>query len=313
MLTCYDASFARALDEAGVDVLLVGDSLGMVIQGHPSTLPVSMDEMEYHTRCVARGNATRLDHRRHAVRLLSRVDRPGGSQCRASHEGGRAHGEARGRRLDGALRARTGRARHPRLRAPRIHAAVGACAGRLPHPGTRGRGGEHPAAARPGTRRRRRGNARDRADAECARARRSPPRFRSPSSASAPAVGCSGQVLVLHGHARDNAGQAAALRAQFLRARSLAWMRRCDSMCPRSRAAAFRMTPCTDTDFAAHAHCTHHRGAARDSRRRAGAGPGSDHGRSASRPPFSHPHRKEPRASRRRHHLRQPAAVRAER
>jgi 3-methyl-2-oxobutanoate hydroxymethyltransferase len=56
MLTCYDASFARALDEAGVDVLLVGDSLGMVIQGHPSTLPVSMEDMEYHTRCVARGN-----------------------------------------------------------------------------------------------------------------------------------------------------------------------------------------------------------------------------------------------------------------
>lgn len=58
MLTCYDASFARALDEAGVDVLLVGDSLGMVIQGYPSTLPVSMEEIEYHTRCVARGNAT---------------------------------------------------------------------------------------------------------------------------------------------------------------------------------------------------------------------------------------------------------------
>jgi 3-methyl-2-oxobutanoate hydroxymethyltransferase len=58
MLTCYDASFARALDEAGVDVLLVGDSLGMVIQGHPTTLPVSMDEMEYHTRCVARGNTS---------------------------------------------------------------------------------------------------------------------------------------------------------------------------------------------------------------------------------------------------------------
>jgi 3-methyl-2-oxobutanoate hydroxymethyltransferase len=58
MLTCYDASFARAFDEAGVDVLLVGDSLGMVVQGHPSTLPVSMDEMEYHTRCVARGNGS---------------------------------------------------------------------------------------------------------------------------------------------------------------------------------------------------------------------------------------------------------------
>lgn len=57
MLTCYDASFARVLDEAGVDVLLVGDSLGMVIQGSPSTLPVSMQEMVYHTRCVVRGNS----------------------------------------------------------------------------------------------------------------------------------------------------------------------------------------------------------------------------------------------------------------
>ena len=56
MLTCYDASFARLLDEAGVDVLLVGDSLGMVLQGHDSTVPVSLDEMAYHTQCVARGN-----------------------------------------------------------------------------------------------------------------------------------------------------------------------------------------------------------------------------------------------------------------
>lgn len=54
-LTCYDASFARVLDAAGVDVLLVGDSLGMVIQGHTSTLPVKLAEMVYHTRCVAAG------------------------------------------------------------------------------------------------------------------------------------------------------------------------------------------------------------------------------------------------------------------
>ncbi len=54
-LTCYDATFARLLDEAGVDVLLVGDSLAMVLQGQPSTLPVSLDEMAYHTECVARG------------------------------------------------------------------------------------------------------------------------------------------------------------------------------------------------------------------------------------------------------------------
>lgn len=56
VLTCYDALFARLLDEAGVDVLLVGDSLGNVLQGHPTTLPVSLDEMVYHTECVARGN-----------------------------------------------------------------------------------------------------------------------------------------------------------------------------------------------------------------------------------------------------------------
>jgi len=56
MLTCYDTSFARLLDAAGVDCLLVGDSLGMVLQGQASTLPVTLDEMAYHTRCVARGN-----------------------------------------------------------------------------------------------------------------------------------------------------------------------------------------------------------------------------------------------------------------
>jgi 3-methyl-2-oxobutanoate hydroxymethyltransferase len=58
MLTCYDACFARLLDDAGVDVLLVGDSLGMVLQGRDSTLAVSLDEMAYHTRCVARGAPT---------------------------------------------------------------------------------------------------------------------------------------------------------------------------------------------------------------------------------------------------------------
>lgn len=55
MLTCYDATFARVLDDAGVDVLLVGDSLGNVIQGEASTLPVTLEQMAYHTRAVARG------------------------------------------------------------------------------------------------------------------------------------------------------------------------------------------------------------------------------------------------------------------
>jgi 3-methyl-2-oxobutanoate hydroxymethyltransferase len=56
VLTCYDASFAAVLDAAGVEVLLVGDSLGMVLQGHTSTLPVQLSDMAYHTACVARGN-----------------------------------------------------------------------------------------------------------------------------------------------------------------------------------------------------------------------------------------------------------------
>jgi 3-methyl-2-oxobutanoate hydroxymethyltransferase len=55
VLTAYDATFARLFDEAGIDVLLVGDSLGMVVQGLTSTLPVTQQEMLYHTRAVARG------------------------------------------------------------------------------------------------------------------------------------------------------------------------------------------------------------------------------------------------------------------
>jgi len=56
VLTCYDASFAVLLENAGVEVLLVGDSLGMVLQGQESTLPVTLANMAYHTRCVARAS-----------------------------------------------------------------------------------------------------------------------------------------------------------------------------------------------------------------------------------------------------------------
>jgi 3-methyl-2-oxobutanoate hydroxymethyltransferase len=56
MLTCYDASFAVVLEEAGVDSLLIGDSLGNVLQGHETTLPVTLRDMVYHTACVARGS-----------------------------------------------------------------------------------------------------------------------------------------------------------------------------------------------------------------------------------------------------------------
>ena len=60
MLTAYDFSFARIFDQAGIDVLLVGDSLGMVVQGADSTLPVTVDEVLYHTRIVARARRRAL-------------------------------------------------------------------------------------------------------------------------------------------------------------------------------------------------------------------------------------------------------------
>ncbi|AXA83820.1 3-methyl-2-oxobutanoate hydroxymethyltransferase [Lysobacter oculi] len=60
MLTCYDAGFTRTLDANGVDLILVGDSLGMVVMGLGSTLPVTLDAMVYHTRCVARARRRAL-------------------------------------------------------------------------------------------------------------------------------------------------------------------------------------------------------------------------------------------------------------
>jgi 3-methyl-2-oxobutanoate hydroxymethyltransferase len=60
MVTAYDYAFARLLDQAGVDMLLVGDSLGMVVQGLPTTIPVTLDEIVYHTRMVVRGRQRAL-------------------------------------------------------------------------------------------------------------------------------------------------------------------------------------------------------------------------------------------------------------
>ena len=77
MLTAYDFGFASLFDQAGIDVLLVGDSLGNVIQGHATTLPVTLDEMIYHTRLVARGA-------RHALVV---ADLPFGSYQITSEDG----------------------------------------------------------------------------------------------------------------------------------------------------------------------------------------------------------------------------------
>ncbi len=68
-LTAYDYPAARLLDECGLDLLLVGDSLGMVVLGHPDTTHVTMDDMIHHTRAVARG----------AVKTLVATDLPAGS------------------------------------------------------------------------------------------------------------------------------------------------------------------------------------------------------------------------------------------
>lgn len=60
VLTCYDAIFAKILENAGVDVLLVGDSLGNVLKGESTTLSVTLDDMIYHTRCVSNGSSRAL-------------------------------------------------------------------------------------------------------------------------------------------------------------------------------------------------------------------------------------------------------------
>ena len=86
MVTAYDATSRRILDEAGADVLLVGDSLGMVVQGHDSTLPVTMDQMVYHSpRCAAAWPAKRRPRgRRPAVHELPGVRRRGGQATPAA-------------------------------------------------------------------------------------------------------------------------------------------------------------------------------------------------------------------------------------
>jgi 3-methyl-2-oxobutanoate hydroxymethyltransferase len=76
MLTAYDAVFAAALDAAGIDIVLVGDSLGMVVQGHASTVPVSVEDMVYHTACVARGLRSGVSHPHASQHALLVADLP---------------------------------------------------------------------------------------------------------------------------------------------------------------------------------------------------------------------------------------------
>ena len=99
VVTAYDYTSARLTDEAGVDAVLVGDSVGMVVQGHPTSLPVTLDEMVYHTRCVVRGTRRALViadlpflsyqvSPRQAVRSAGRLVKEGGAAA-VKLEGGR--------------------------------------------------------------------------------------------------------------------------------------------------------------------------------------------------------------------------------
>jgi len=86
-VTSYDASFTCLLEDAGVEVVLVGDSLGMVLQGHDSTLPVSMDDMVYHSSCVARAGRSALRMVDMPFMSYSRVDQALDNAARLMREG----------------------------------------------------------------------------------------------------------------------------------------------------------------------------------------------------------------------------------
>ena len=123
MITAYDVTFARLVDLAGVDMILVGDSVGMVVQGEDNTIPVGLDDMVYHVRLVSRAKPARPDRRRSAVRLVPGQPAAGGRELDPADEGGRRVREARRRHGDGRDHPGPDTRRHPRRRPHRPHAA----------------------------------------------------------------------------------------------------------------------------------------------------------------------------------------------
>ena len=125
-ITCYDASFAVLCDNADTDLVLVGDSLGMVLQGHDTTVPVTMDDIVYHCKAVARGL-----HRPFLVADLPFASYPTrrhrAGEFRAPHAGRRrGDGQARERHRPARDRRIPRAPRHRGVRAPGPQAAVGA-------------------------------------------------------------------------------------------------------------------------------------------------------------------------------------------
>lgn len=113
MVTAYDTTMARLVDAAGVDMVLVGDSLGMVVQGHESTLPVTVDHMVYHSACVSRGLTTAhltadlpfMSYQvsvEEALRAAGRMLQEGGAQS-VKLEGGERSAEAIQRMVDAGI------------------------------------------------------------------------------------------------------------------------------------------------------------------------------------------------------------------
>ena len=126
MVTAYDAPSGRLADEAGVDIILVGDSAAMTVLGHDSTVPATMDEMLVLTRAVTRGARRPLVVARHAVRLVPGLGRGRPRERDPLRQGGRRRRrQARGRRPDALARPRDRRRRHPGDGPRRPDAAVG--------------------------------------------------------------------------------------------------------------------------------------------------------------------------------------------
>ncbi len=97
VITAYDFSWAGIFDAAGVDALLVGDSVAMVVQGHATTLPVTLDEIIYHAKMVVRGTRRALGDRRYAVYVLPGESKAGVRNAGRILEGVRGIGRQTGR------------------------------------------------------------------------------------------------------------------------------------------------------------------------------------------------------------------------